>query len=47
MAKITPFLWYAREAEEAAALYVSIFPDSRVCSVRACRSKARAARPGP
>ena len=33
MAKITPFLWYAREAEEAAALYVSIFPDSRVCSV--------------
>lgn len=28
--KITPFLWYAKEAEEAARLYASIFPDSRV-----------------
>jgi predicted 3-demethylubiquinone-9 3-methyltransferase (glyoxalase superfamily) len=28
--KITPFLWFAKEAEEAAAFYVSIFPDSRV-----------------
>jgi predicted 3-demethylubiquinone-9 3-methyltransferase (glyoxalase superfamily) len=32
-AKIHPFMWYAREAEEAAAFYVSIFPDSRVESV--------------
>jgi predicted 3-demethylubiquinone-9 3-methyltransferase (glyoxalase superfamily) len=30
MQKITPFLWYAKEAEEAAAFYVSIFPDSRI-----------------
>ena len=30
MQKITPFLWYATEAEEAAAFYASIFPDSRV-----------------
>ena len=30
MQKITPFLWYAKEAEEAAKLYASIFPDSRV-----------------
>lgn len=29
-AKIYPFIWYAREAEEAAAFYVSLFPDSHV-----------------
>jgi predicted 3-demethylubiquinone-9 3-methyltransferase (glyoxalase superfamily) len=28
--KITPHLWYAKEAEEAARFYASIFPDSRV-----------------
>ncbi len=28
--KITPHLWYAKEAEEAAHFYASIFPDSRV-----------------
>jgi len=28
--KIFPNLWYAKEAEEAAAFYASIFPDSRV-----------------
>ena len=28
--KIVPHLWYAKEAEEAARFYVSIFPDSRV-----------------
>jgi predicted 3-demethylubiquinone-9 3-methyltransferase (glyoxalase superfamily) len=28
--KITPHLWYAKEAEEAARFYTSIFPDSRV-----------------
>ena len=30
MQKITPFLWYAKEAEEAAHFYASIFPDSHV-----------------
>jgi predicted 3-demethylubiquinone-9 3-methyltransferase (glyoxalase superfamily) len=30
MQKITPFLWYATEAENAAKFYVSIFPDSRI-----------------
>ena len=29
-AKIFPFLWYAKEAEEAARFYASIFPNSRV-----------------
>ena len=33
--KITPFLWYSNEAEEAAAFYTSIFPDSRVVRVTA------------
>lgn len=28
--KIVPFLWYASEAEEAAAFYTSIFPNSHV-----------------
>jgi len=30
MQKITPHLWYTKEAEEAAAFYASVFPDSRV-----------------
>lgn len=33
--KIIPHLWYAREAEEAARFYASIFPDSRVDRVTA------------
>ena len=37
MQKITPFLWYAKEAEEAAAFYASIFPDSHVTGVPRCR----------
>jgi predicted 3-demethylubiquinone-9 3-methyltransferase (glyoxalase superfamily) len=31
--KITPFLWYASQAEEAAKFYAGIFPDSRVTRV--------------
>jgi predicted 3-demethylubiquinone-9 3-methyltransferase (glyoxalase superfamily) len=31
--KIAPFLWYAREAAEAARFYATLFPDSRVDSV--------------
>ena len=33
--KITPSLWYAKEAEEAATFYASVFPDSRVDRVTA------------
>ncbi len=33
--KIIPHLWYAKEAEEAAAFYASIFPNSRVDRVTA------------
>jgi len=31
--RITPFLWFDTQAEEAANFYVSIFPNSRVTSV--------------
>jgi predicted 3-demethylubiquinone-9 3-methyltransferase (glyoxalase superfamily) len=31
--RITPCLWFADEAEEAAALYTSIFPNSRITDV--------------
>jgi len=33
MQKITPHLWYTTQAEEAAAFYASVFPDSRVTRV--------------
>ena len=31
--KITPFLWFDHDAEQAAKFYVSIFPNSRIGSV--------------
>ena len=34
MPNITPHLWFDKEAEEAAALYCSIFPNSRVLQTR-------------
>jgi len=33
MQKITPFLWFDNNAEEAAQYYVSIFPNSRILKV--------------
>lgn len=34
---ITPHLWFDREAKEAAEFYCSVFPDSRITSVRTLR----------
>ncbi|ABD08914.1 3-demethylubiquinone-9 3-methyltransferase [Rhodopseudomonas palustris HaA2] len=34
MSKITPCLWFASEAEEAANFYVSLLPDSRIETVQ-------------
>ena len=34
MEKIIPFLWYDGKAEEAAKLYTSIFPNSKILSVK-------------
>ena len=30
MPSVTPFLWFDKQAEEAANLYVSIFPNSKI-----------------
>jgi predicted 3-demethylubiquinone-9 3-methyltransferase (glyoxalase superfamily) len=44
--KIYTFLWYAKEAEEAARFYASIFPDSRVDSVTPLLSESPSGPPG-
>lgn len=44
--KITPFLWYAKEAEEAAAFYTGIFPNSRITRVTALQSDSPSGPPG-
>src|SRR6476661_10733803 len=46
MQKITPFLWYAKEAEEAANFYTSIFPNSRVGRVVTMPSESPSGPPG-
>jgi predicted 3-demethylubiquinone-9 3-methyltransferase (glyoxalase superfamily) len=46
MHKITPSLWYDREAEEAAAFYASIFPDSRIVRVTSLGSESPSGPPG-
>ena len=43
MQKIRPFLWFDKEAEQAAKLYVSIFKNSRVTDV----TRYGASGPGP
>src|SRR3954468_18691591 len=45
-AKIHPFLWYAKEAEQAAKFYASIFPDSRVDRVTTMQSDSPSGPPG-
>jgi predicted 3-demethylubiquinone-9 3-methyltransferase (glyoxalase superfamily) len=46
MTRITPHLWYTQEAEEAAAFYASIFPDSRVDRVTALPNDSPSGPPG-
>ncbi len=41
--KITPFLWFDHQAEEAANFYTSIFPDSKIVKV----ARFTEAGPGP
>ena len=43
MSKITPFLWFDTQAEEAANFYVSIFPNSRITGI----SRVPEGAPGP
>jgi predicted 3-demethylubiquinone-9 3-methyltransferase (glyoxalase superfamily) len=44
--KIFPFLWYAKEAEQAARFYASIFPNSQVLGVSALQSESPSGPPG-
>jgi hypothetical protein len=44
--KIFPHLWYAKEAEEAARFYASIFPDSRVDHVTPLMAESPSGPPG-
>jgi len=44
--KITPFLWYSKEAEEAARFYTSIFPDSRITRVVSMPCESPSGPPG-
>ncbi len=44
--KILTHLWYAKDAEAAAALYTSIFPDSRIDHVTALHSETPSGPPG-
>lgn len=34
MSKITPFLWFNKNAEEAVNFYVSVFKDARIVSIK-------------
>ena len=42
--RITPFLWFDDQAEEAAGFYISIFDDSRIVTVTQNDTEATAAR---
>jgi predicted 3-demethylubiquinone-9 3-methyltransferase (glyoxalase superfamily) len=44
--KIFPHLWYAKEAEDAARFYASIFPDSRVDRITPLMSESPSGPPG-
>ena len=44
--KIFTFLWYAKDAEQAAKFYASIFPDSRVDRVTPMLSESPSGPPG-
>lgn len=46
MQKITPHLWYVKEAEEAARFYASIFPDSSVDRVTTLPAETPSGPPG-
>jgi predicted 3-demethylubiquinone-9 3-methyltransferase (glyoxalase superfamily) len=44
--KLYTFLWYATQAEEAAKLYTSIFPDSHIDHVTSLQSESPSGPPG-
>jgi predicted 3-demethylubiquinone-9 3-methyltransferase (glyoxalase superfamily) len=46
MHKITPFLWFTKEAEEAARFYASIFPDSKITRIWTLPTESPSGPPG-
>ena len=46
MASITPYLWYNKEAEEAARFYAAIIPDSRVDGIWTMAADSPSGPPG-
>jgi predicted 3-demethylubiquinone-9 3-methyltransferase (glyoxalase superfamily) len=46
MTRILPFLWYSEKAEEAAAFYASLIPNSKVNSVSAMQADSPSGPPG-
>jgi predicted 3-demethylubiquinone-9 3-methyltransferase (glyoxalase superfamily) len=46
MSKISPFLWFASEAEDAATFYVSLLPNSRIEHVQRNVVDSRAGKAG-
>jgi predicted 3-demethylubiquinone-9 3-methyltransferase (glyoxalase superfamily) len=46
MSNVVPFLWFADKAEEAAALYVSLLPNSRIDSVTSMPAESPSGPPG-
>lgn len=44
--KITPFLWYTSQAEEAAKFYTRVFPDSRITRSVTMPSESPSGPPG-
>lgn len=44
--KITPFLWYTSQAEEAAKFYTAVFPDSRITRTMTMPSESPSGPPG-
>lgn len=44
--KIYPHLWYTKDADKAAELYVSIFPDSKIDSMAVMQSESPSGPPG-
>lgn len=46
MSRILPFLWYSDKAEEAAAFYASVIPNSKVNSINAMPAESPSGPPG-
>lgn len=46
VSKVTPFLWYAKDAEEAARFYVSLIPNSSLDNVWVLQAESPSGPPG-